>query len=437
MGSCFEFLRDKFPDIYLDCERMEKNIINGGGIESIMLCGRVNEKITKKIYELENISDCPESQFKRVQKLAAANIIPNSIKNNFKEIRRLRNDVYHDDVSGELNSAREAHKLCFKILIWFYENYSSDKNFIMPKYKISKTSKEYNFLKKLRNLVNSSDFKELKKSSKNNSIVNLLSGLEEDVPIANTNINIDEVYKLNNSEIKIRKPDCGYSKALGISYDDNYFMWVADFDGKQLGFFDSPKEAYEYREIYLRSIPIPSKNKKRGYSDYDGISFSKIHRLWTANVNGQIIGYYGSEKKALMAKKDYILSNNSKSTNVHKSKKTSIKSKSTKNLSSNKLAYGNKFKKSKNNVIESKSKSKLQSKNKNKIVKVINGSKVKSKQNKIKSKKLASKYNGVYYEEGLFMWGAEVNGKQLGLFSSENEAYKTRQKYLKKSSNNL
>ena len=56
---------------------------------------------------------------------------------------------------------------------------------------------------------------------------------------------------------------------------------------------------------------------------------------------------------------------------------------------------------------------------------------IKKAKKSVKVKRKASKYEGVYYEEGLFMWSAEVDGKELGLFESAEEAKKQRDEYLK------
>ncbi|MCQ2964899.1 MAG: DUF4145 domain-containing protein, partial [archaeon] len=104
IGASFLFLKEKFPLIYLDCERMEKNLVEGDGIESIMLCGRVCERITKTIFEIESF-EYIESQFKRIQKLDTMNILPKDIRDKFNQIRILRNDVYHRDVAKALSNS--------------------------------------------------------------------------------------------------------------------------------------------------------------------------------------------------------------------------------------------------------------------------------------------------------------------------------------------
>ena len=47
---CFSFLENQFRDIYLDCARMDKNLIEGDGVEAILIAGRIAEKITKAIF---------------------------------------------------------------------------------------------------------------------------------------------------------------------------------------------------------------------------------------------------------------------------------------------------------------------------------------------------------------------------------------------------
>ena len=47
-----------------------------------------------------------------------------------------------NDISVELQSASEAHKIIFNICVWFYVNYSGDKDFIRPKYKLSRRTQD-------------------------------------------------------------------------------------------------------------------------------------------------------------------------------------------------------------------------------------------------------------------------------------------------------
>lgn len=556
---CFSFLENQFRDIYLDCARMDKNLIEGDGVEAILIAGRIAEKITKAIFAFEGIKDDENSQYKRIEKLNNANILPNNIKNDFSRLRRLRNDVYHNtidgdgaggfksqsqmarpyvqngglrdyktgfnevknlnsssstqinnqnnqnnhnnqtnknpfldnksqaNVSGELEAAGEAHKIIFNICVWFYVNYSGDKDFIRPKYKISRRTQDADFLIRLKSAINDGeDFKRLRQSSPNNEIIQILNELY--IPKQVEEKDEDLVYGVNNKEIKIRDPGVPYSQCLGISYDDNLFMWKAEHGSKELGLYQSSKEAYEAREIYISSLPVPKK-VKGAYSKARGISFSQIQKLWSVSVKGQIISYHETENEAIKARKDYLKENGLVDVKVNggfktitlkerdrlrakakekskdkKSKKiktidskSSIKkemdikknksAKSSQSKNSNKLDYAKEFEnKNKNN-----NKNKVKVKDGNKVspekakkqVKVSKGERVgKNKSNKSKksksqiSKKKSSKYEGVFYEEGLFMWSAEVDGKHLGLFPTEEEAHEKRDEYIKNRSSN-
>ena len=548
---CFSFLENQFRDIYLDCARMDKNLIEGDGVEAILIAGRIAEKITKSIFAFEGLKDDENSQFKRIEKLNNANILPNNIKNDFSRLRRLRNDVYHNTVNGdaaggfkssairnapyvqngglrdyktgfnevkdfkssshneninsnansqnsnpfldknsskefsaELEAANEAHKIIFNICVWFYVNYSGDKDFIRPKYKVSRRTQDADFLIRLKSAINDGkDFIRLKQSSPNNEIIQILNELY--VPKVSEEKE-ENVYSINNQEIKIRKPDVPYSQCLGISYDDNLFMWNAQHGNKDLGLYASSKEAYEAREIYISSLPM-AKKVDGVYSKARGISFSRIQKLWSVSVKGQIISYHATENEAIKSRKDYLKENGlvdvkvkggfktitleerdrlrakSKEKANKKTKSKTIKSIDSKasiktelnkkskidsNKKSNKLDYGNEFNtenKSKVKVVDG---NKISSEEKTKKVKVSGGSRVsknksnkssKNKNNNEKSestinKKKSSKYKGVYYEDGLFMWSAEVDGKHLGLFPTEEEAHEKREEYIKNSS---
>ena len=401
---CFSFLEMQYRDIYLDCARMDKNLIEGDGVESILIAGRIAEKVTKAIFEYEGFKESNESQYKRLEKLKNANILPKNIYNDFRELRRLRNDVYHNtltsrtlglnsnhdkgynkyskithqgsssglkdyksssgglrdyktgfsvekkekinrssrtktpnhikfqksrpnskydhssksdsqdgsssktnsdieksfeydgnsnsqystssssasmDFSAEMVAAREAHKLTFNICVWFYVNYSGDKDFIRPQYKLNKRTQDSDFLIRLKSAVNDGDaFLKLAKSNPDNEIISILRELH--VPNEEDEKDDGLVYGLDSS-FKIRQPNGPYSKEVGIHYDDNVFMWEARHGGKSLGYFQSSKEAFEAREVYIHSLPIPPK-VDGGYSKENGISFSRIQKLWTASV---------------------------------------------------------------------------------------------------------------------------------------------------------
>ncbi len=592
----FGFLEDQFRDIYLDCARMDKNLIEGDGVESILIAGRIGEKVTKAIFAFEGIKENEDNQYRRIEKLANANILPNNIKNDLSELRRLRNNVYHNtlnsdgsggfssynapayvqsgglrdyktgfneikdyskitnnssssnlpselsdnknDFGSELTAAREAHKLVFNICVWFYVNYSGDKEFIRPRYKVSRRTQEADFLIRLKSAINDgNDFIKLRQSNPNNEIIQILNEIY--VKKAPKEPKEDSVYGINNKEIKIRQPGVPYSKCLGISYDDDLFMWRAVHGDKDLGLFQSSKEAFEAREIYIHSIPMPPKVKGH-YSKARGISFSKIQKLWTASVKGQIISYHASEDEAIKARQKYLKSHDLVDVKVkggfktisleekakleekaRKRKENPNYKKDIKTISSN-SSLKNELKKdeakklkedlNKSSSSDSRSVSDLGSKSSSssdsksvsdlgsksssssdstktnqtklsyydlfksedskeeekKKVKIVNGSKVESKsakkvkvsggnrvskKHKSKSnsndkshskkskssginKKKSSKYEGVFYEDGLFMWSAEVDGKHLGLFASEKEAYEKREEYIRNKSNN-
>ena len=545
---CFSFLENQFRDIYLDCARMDKNLIEGDGVEAILIAGRIAEKITKAIFDFEGIKDDENSQYKRIEKLNNANILPNNIKNDFSKLRRLRNDVYHNtlnsdgtggvkspsqtnrpfvqngglrdyktgfnevkedsfnnddtifnqehklqsnsnpllsknssnDISGELQAASEAHKIIFNICVWFYVNYSGDKDFIRPKYKISRRTQDADFLIRLKSAINDGeDFLRLRQSSPNNEIIQILNELY--IPKVEEKKEDNLVYAINNQEIKIREPDVPYSQCLGISYDDNLFMWKAEHGDKELGLYHSSKEAYEAREVYISSIHMPRKIGG-AYSKARGISFSKIQKLWTVSVKGQIISYHATENEAIKARKDYLKANDlvdvkvkggyktitieerdrlrakakEKKDNKSDSKpiksissKSSIKKEITKNnvsntksnKKSNKLDYAKEF--DNKTKVKVKDGNKVSQEKENKKVKVSGGTRVsKNKTDNPKksgstiNKKKSSKYEGVFYEDGLFMWSAEVDGKHLGLFPTEEEAHEKRQEYIKNSSSN-
>jgi hypothetical protein len=107
------------------------------------------------------------------------------------------------------------------------------------------------------------------------------------------------------------------------------------------------------------------------------------------------------------------------------------------------LDYAKEFENDNKNKVKVKDGNKVSSEKSTKKVKVNKGERVgKNKSKKSKksqsaiSKKKSSKYEGVFYEDGLFMWSAEVDGKHLGLFPTEEEAHEKREEYIKSRSSN-
>ena len=489
---CFSFLENQFRDIYLDCARMDKNLIEGDGVEAILIAGRIAEKVTKAIFAFEGIKDDENSQYKRIEKLNKANILPNNIKNDFSKLRRLRNDVYHNtlnsDGTGGFRSSQQANKPYvqnggLRDYKTGFNEVKSDSSLSDDDFRDESPNKSS--LIRLKAAINDGkDFIRLRQSSPDNEIIQILNELY--IPKAKEEKDENLVYGINNKEIKIRQPDVPYSQCLGISYDDNLFMWKAEHGDKELGLYQSSKEAFEAREIYISSIPMPRKIGG-AYSKARGISFSKIQKLWSVSVKGQIISYHSSENEAIKARKDYLKENglvdvkvkggyktitleerdklrakakeNAKKTKSSKpiksiDSKSSIKKEIAKTDNSNKkskLDYAKEFKKGNeknkvkvengNKVQKEKAKKKVkvsggaQKEKAKKKVKVSGGAKVsKSKSKKSDStlsQKKSSKYEGVFYEEGLFMWSAEVDGKHLGLFPTEEEAHEKRAEYIK------
>ena len=133
--------------------------------------------------------------------------------------------------------------------------------------------------------------------------------------------------------------------------------------------------------------------------------------------------------------------NNLSNKSSNKSKLNSNKSltNDTKSKKSNKLDYAKEFKKENEAKVKVVGGNKVSKDKNNKKVKVTNGTRVSKKSKKSSStinKKESSKFKGVFYEEGLFMWSAEVDGKHLGLFPTEEEAHEKREEYIKNRSSN-
>ena len=357
----FMFLDTDFKDISKFCMRMEKNIVEGDGVDAVIWAGKIAERITNYITQFIELDLKGLKQHEKLERLFEEEVIPDNIYKDFNTIRHYRNIATHRDLRDELSIANSLHRTVFNLVCWFYGTYSGDDSFFNKRYIGITYQHDPSFIDMITNKLALNDFNKASISdiddnlniAKNDDSSNIQStpldtGMSHvyssfsNKYFSKENVNFNNelncwtavVYKNNKtitighfkneytaikrgfayvnsdefrnySYISIPPKLKGgvYSYAKGINFSEKNYLWTASFNKKFLGYFISEGSAITARKQYIDTLPLPEK-KNGSYSDYKEISFDENHKLWFIKKDGEIYDYYDSEEEAI-----YNLSN--------------------------------------------------------------------------------------------------------------------------------
>ncbi len=127
---CFSFLDAEFPNISNHCESCEKQLVEKNFIASVAEAGIACEDITKYVANFIGKPEYNElKQYKRLNKLSRYyNLIPPIVLQNFHKIRKVRNDVLHNNLNPTEDFSYQMHKRLYSICVWFYNQYGHGEN---------------------------------------------------------------------------------------------------------------------------------------------------------------------------------------------------------------------------------------------------------------------------------------------------------------------
>ncbi len=342
----FMFLDEDFQDISNFCMRMEKNIVEGDGVDAVIWAGKIAERVTHYITTFINIDLTQMDQKTKLNTLFNEAIIPKEIYDQLDSIRQYRNIATHHDLRNEMNIARTVHKNVFNILCWFYGTYKGEDSYFNLKYPGVSYQHDESFLNQIKNnIYNNSNGKgpaSLSSSSSNSKLSinqhevnydvqkifnqnNVYFNEDLNVYTAFFNVNGKKVTigHFKKKEVAVRKgynfvlsddfrlfkhfngclmpeklENGRYSDSKGIDFDMDEKLWKASFDNKDLGYFISENSAIIARKEYIDTLPLPVA-KNGSYSNYKEISFDLNHKLWYIKREGEILDYYDSEREAI------------------------------------------------------------------------------------------------------------------------------------------
>lgn len=327
------FLDDDFKDISKFCMRMEKNIVEGDGVDAVIWAGKIAELLTHYISSFVNLDLRNYEQNKKLLILLNEELISEEIYDQLDSIRQYRNIATHHDLNNEIQTALKVHRRVFNILCWFYGVYKADNSILNLKYPGVTYKHDENFINKLKNNISASqgnsqnisfaqhnvDYNVHDLFNQNNVYFNEDLGkytayimdngkkitighfkTKEVAVRKGYNFVMSDDFKIyKNFNLKPEKLENGeYSDRKGIDYDEEKELWTAQFNNKNLGYFISQNIAIIARKEYIDTLPLPQP-KNGSYSDYKEITFDLNHKLWCIKKDGEIFDYYDSEEEAI------------------------------------------------------------------------------------------------------------------------------------------
>ena len=145
------FLDSDFKDISKFCMRMEKNIVEGDGVDAVIWAGKISELITHYISNFVNLDLKDLDQNKKLVILLNHELIPEEIYDQLDSIRQYRNIATHHDLNNEIHIALKVHRMIFNIICWFYGVYKADESILNLKYPGVTYKHDENFINNLKN----------------------------------------------------------------------------------------------------------------------------------------------------------------------------------------------------------------------------------------------------------------------------------------------
>lgn len=448
----FMFLDSDFPEISNFCMRMEKNIVEGDGVDAVIWAGKIAEWVTQYITKLSDRDMTQSDQKTKLNYLNNKGVIPKKIFNQLDFIRQYRNIATHQVLRDEMNVALKAHKKIFNILCYFYSAITDDESYMKIHYPGISYRHDENFLNQIKDNINNNSINKTEYYSSDPTKLSLYQhkanyDVHDFFNQENVYFNEDlnaytaffeyggkkitighfktkevavkrgfnfilsdsfKVFEFFKGCIMPEKLDNGkYSNSKGIDFDEKELLWKASFDGQDLGYFISENNAIIARKEYIDTLPLPEP-KNGSYSDYKEISFDKNHKLWYIKKDGKILDYYDSEREAIENLSNvYHLEINLKDLGIVENEQDGRW----------KIFYKNKY------VTTCDTKRKAIKER----LKYISGF-AQPKRNK---DGLFSIHKGITYDEKNLIWTLTIKGERLGFFDSEEDAFNFKKDFLK------
>ncbi|WP_297983029.1 hypothetical protein, partial [uncultured Methanobrevibacter sp.] len=344
----FLFIDDDFPDISKFCMRMEKNIVEGDGVDAVIWAGKIAERITTYIAKFMDLNVEDMNQLQKLELLHDGEALPDMYYKELNTIRHYRNIATHHDLRDELKIAYKFHRSIFKILRWFYATYSGNPAIFEKKYMGITYQHDSSFIDMIQNkdaLKNSLNnipdndsiayYPNPNLNSALNSNIDLNQYVSKDFSLDNVffnedlncwtavveknkkvitighyktketalkrgyaYVNSDEFKNYTYISIPPKLKGGIYSREKGIGFSEDYKLWTAKFDKKFLGYFTSENLAKIARKEYIDTLPMPEP-KFGSYSEHKEISFDRNKKLWYIEKDGEIYDYFDSEEEAI------------------------------------------------------------------------------------------------------------------------------------------
>lgn len=435
------FLDSDFKDISKFCMRMEKNIVEGDGVDAVIWAGKISELITHYISNYVNLDLREFEQNKKLRILLNKELIPEKIYDQLDSIRQYRNIATHHDLNNEIHTAMKVHRMIFNIVCWFYGVYKADDSYFTLKYPGVTYKHDEDFINKLKNNLSLNQESSKISLSQHNVDYNVHDLFNQNNVYYNEDLGKYTAYITDNDkkitighfktkEVAVRKglnfvlgddfkiykylpikpeklENGRYSDRKGIDYDEDEELWTAKFNNTDLGYFISQNSAIIARKEYIDTLPLPVA-KNGSYSDYKEITFDLNHKLWCIKKDGEIFDYYDSEEEAIYNLTQVL------NINIPLEKLGIVKDEGG---SIWRIYYKNKYVATCDSEKEAI----------NKRLEYVS-SFAQPKRNK---DGLFSIHKGIFYDEKNLIWVLRIKGELLGFFDSEEDAFNFKKEFLK------
>ena len=134
MSELFDFIKSFDMEIYNNCMRLENAIYDRDYSKAVLVGRGISEDLTLKIANQESINVDGLGQNSRMEKLNNFGVLDWSIENPLNSIRRTANNIAHDKIDANMESALRVHRNVYDCLHWYYGTYSEDESHFKPRY---------------------------------------------------------------------------------------------------------------------------------------------------------------------------------------------------------------------------------------------------------------------------------------------------------------
>jgi hypothetical protein len=106
--------------------------------------------------------------------------------------------------------------------------------------------------------------------------------------------------------VPVPVPQLSSSQFKGVSWHKQTGKWTAQCDGNCLGYHAAEEAAAQAYNDYVKDGVVPVNLRRTITSQFKGVSWAKLGGKWVARCKSTTLGYRATEEAAAQAYKDYV-----------------------------------------------------------------------------------------------------------------------------------